>query len=256
MEFRWRRVETSYWLGDTLTEAGRSAEAVNVLQVAIAEGERMVATAPTEFAWRSDLADALITLGKAFSYQGRARRRGRPSHEGRARFWRRCEKPIPTTQTHLVNQARCIRFLGSVLHTLRRDDEAIRALSEAVHLLEETSEEARRRSNYIISNLAVIYGDLGELQHRTGRLADAQGTLEKADALGLRYTGQAGSPRLDPLWLVDSRTQFGPGSDGDGQARPGQGAVAPCRGTLRELPSPPQSFSRPGGGRLRPGRIG
>jgi tetratricopeptide (TPR) repeat protein len=115
----------------------------------------------------------------------------------------------PDSRLYLVNEARCLRFLGSVLHTLRRDGEAIRSLSEAVHLLEETSEEARRQDSYRISNLAVIYGDLGELQHKTGRLADSQVTLEKADALGLRYTGQAGSPRLDSIWLVDSRISLG-----------------------------------------------
>jgi len=208
VEFRWRRVEASYRLGDTLSEAGRSAEAVSVLQVATAEGERMVATAPTDFTGRSLLAYALVSLGKAFSYQSRPAHAVAPLTKART-LLEALRNAAPGDSRYLGHQARCIRFLGSVFHTLRRDDEAIRAFSEAVHLLEQTSEEARRSDNFIISGLAVYYGELGELQHRTGRLADAQGTLEKADALGLRYTGQAGSPRLDPVWLADPRISLG-----------------------------------------------
>jgi tetratricopeptide (TPR) repeat protein len=208
VEFRWRRVATGGWLGDMLTEAGRPAEAVGVLLGAIAEGERMVATAPTEFIWRQDLAYALITLGKAFSYQGRAADAVAPLMKART-IQEGLRNAYPDDSRHLVNDARCIRFLGNVLHILQRDDEAIHALSEAVDLLEETSEEARRRNSLIISNLAVIYGDLGELQYGTGRLVDAESTLERADALGSRYQGEAGSPRLDQFWLVPSRLSLG-----------------------------------------------
>jgi hypothetical protein len=38
---------------------------------------------------------------------------------------------------------------------------------------------------------------------------EAQATLEKADALGLAYTGKDGSPRLDPFWLAGPRVELG-----------------------------------------------
>jgi len=236
VEFRWFRVAVSCWLGATLTEAGRSAEAVNVLQEAIAEGERMVATAPTDLNWRVQLADALITLGKAFSHQGRPADAVAPLMKSLA-LMEGLRNADPDNSLCLVQQARCIRFLGGVLHTLRRDDEAIRALSGAVRLLEETSEDARHQNNFIISNLAVIYGDLGELQHGTGRLTDAQGTLEKADALGLVYTGQAGSPLIDPAWLMDSRISLGLVRMEMGKRDGAREPLLRAEATLRELPA-------------------
>jgi serine/threonine-protein kinase len=207
-EFRWHRMKASQLLGEALTEAGRSAEAVNVLQGAIAEGERMLATAPTEAAGRSDLASALIALAKAFSRQGRAADAIAPLTAARTHLEALRNADRGNT-SYLGQQARCMRFLAAALDSLRRDDEAIRVLSEAIQILVETSEEARRLDNFIISALGVYYGELGELQQKTGRLADAQRTLEKADALGTKYTGEAGSPRLDPVWLADSRIRLG-----------------------------------------------
>jgi hypothetical protein len=49
----------------------------------------------------------------------------------------------------------------------------------------------------------------GEPQHRAGRPADAEQTLKKAEDLGRRYTGQGGTPRLDPRWLIPGRLRLG-----------------------------------------------
>jgi tetratricopeptide (TPR) repeat protein len=128
VEFPWRRMVAIFWLGDALSEAGRSAEAVTVLQPAIAEGERMVASAPSEFTWRRDLAKALVALGKAFLLQGHAADSVAPLTRART-LLDALRNADPDNPTYLTALARCIRFLGRVFHTLRKYDEAIQTLT-------------------------------------------------------------------------------------------------------------------------------
>jgi serine/threonine-protein kinase len=206
--YRWLATVAKYWVADTLASAGRSGEAVSVLQPAVEQGERIFAAYPRDSAQGEDLAEAQISLGKALASLGRLNQA--LVSLGKARtLLGSLRLADPDNSYILVHQARCIRFTGGVLQSLGRDGEATRALAEAVRLLEETSEEARRRNNYIISNLAVILADLGKLEFTAGRLLDAEATLEKADALGQAYTGKDGAPRLDPFWLAGPRTDLG-----------------------------------------------
>jgi tetratricopeptide (TPR) repeat protein len=109
----------------------------------------------------------------------------------------------------VVDLARCMRFLGDAQAAVGRRDEAIQRFSASARVLEEGPEEDRRRSVLIVANLAVIYGDLGELQRNSGRLADAERTLLKAEDLGQRYDGQDGRVGLNPIWLAPARTSLG-----------------------------------------------
>jgi tetratricopeptide (TPR) repeat protein len=92
---------------------------------------------------------------------------------------------------------------------LGRRDEAIQTLSEAIRLLEQSSEEDRARLASIVPNIAVCSADLGRIHYDAGRLADAEQTLLKAEDLARTYDGQAGRPRLDPYWLVVGRIRLG-----------------------------------------------
>jgi serine/threonine-protein kinase len=206
--YRWRAAAANFWIGDTLAESGSSALAVRVLDGAIKEGEQIFAADPSDFARGEALVEAEVSLGKALANLGRLTEALVPLSKARAML-DTIRRADPDKTYTLVHQARCIRFQGGVLQSLGRDAEAQRALAEAVRLLEETSEEARRRNNFIISNLAVICGDLGKLQFTSGRLPEAEATLEKADALGLAYTGKDRTPRLDPFWLAAARIDLG-----------------------------------------------
>jgi tetratricopeptide (TPR) repeat protein len=206
--YRWLGTAANFWVADALAEAGRSGEAVSVLQPAIETGERIFATDPRDSVRGEELAQAEISLGKALANLGRLTESLVSLGKARA-LLESLRRADPDNSFILVHQARCIRFAGGVLQSLGRDGEAMRTLADAVRLLEETSEEARRRNNFIISNLAVILGDLGKLQFLSGRLLDAEATLEKADELGQAYTGKDGTPRLDPFWLAGPRTDLG-----------------------------------------------
>jgi tetratricopeptide (TPR) repeat protein len=208
LDFRWRRVASMEGLGDTLAESGRRAEAVKVLQPAIEEGERILAQDPIDSSRRSDLAQALTALGKALVFLGRANEAVSPLIRARS-FLETLHRADPENSAYMADQARCIRFIAVALQNLHRDDEAILALADAVRLLERTSEEARSQNNYVISNLAVVSANLGELQFNMGRLTDAERTLEKTDALGRTYSGKDDTPRLDPSWLVPPRLLLG-----------------------------------------------
>jgi serine/threonine-protein kinase len=205
---QWLSAAANYWVADVLAEAGRSGEAVRVLQPALEKAERIFATDPRDSARGEELAEAEISLGKALANLGRLAEALVPLGKART-LLESLGRADPDNSYKLVHEARCIRFAAGVLQSLGRNGEAMRTLADAARLLEQTSEAARQRNNFIISNLAVILGDLGKLQFIRGRLLDAEATLEKADALGQAYTGKDGSPRLDPFWLAGPRTDLG-----------------------------------------------
>jgi serine/threonine-protein kinase len=195
-------------IGDSLRQAGRTAEAEATLRTAIEEGEQIVESDPSEMVMRRRLALAEINLGKVLFALDR------PA-EGQVALAKALDRlsalrrDDPRDLIMLVHHSRCLRFLATMQARLGRRDEAIQTWSEAIRILEQTSEEDRGRAVTIVSNMAVIYGDRGRLEYNAGRLADAEQTLLKAEDLARTYNGQAGRQRLDPYWLIWGRTRLG-----------------------------------------------
>jgi serine/threonine-protein kinase len=206
--FRIERDVLDYALGDQLSTAGRFAEAEAVLRPAIEDGERIIAADPLDLHLRARHADAEIALGKALRGLDRTVEALQPLSRGRD-LLRALRQSDPDDLANLLNYARCLRFLGAAQDELGRRDEAIRTVSESVRILEESSEEDRRRAFLIVANLAVIYDDLAGLQREAGRLADAERTLLLVEDLGVKYNGRDGRQRLDPRWLAYGRIQLG-----------------------------------------------
>jgi serine/threonine-protein kinase len=208
IHLRTDRDGADFAIGDMLSTAGRFAEAAAVLRPAIEDGERIVAADPAATTMRYELADAEISMGKALRGLGRTAEALVPLARGRD-LLKALRQSDPDNLGPLINHARCIRFLGAAQAELARREAAIQTLSDAIRILEATSEDDRSRNFLIVANLAVVDGDLGELQYKAGRLADAEQTLVKAEELGRTYNGQGGRQRLDPLWLVPGRTSLG-----------------------------------------------
>jgi tetratricopeptide (TPR) repeat protein len=208
VHFRFNRDDTDFAIGFLLTKVGRFAEAEAVLRPALDDGERVIASDPSDTFMAAELSDAEIEMGKALRGLGRAAEALVPLARGRD-LLEAVRRRDPHNLVTLLRLARCIRFIGATEAKIGRRVEAIGTLSESVRMLEESSEDDRRRRFGIVPNLAVIYGDLGELQQQAGRPRDAEQTLLKAEDLGLTYNGEGGRPRLDPYWLVFARVSLG-----------------------------------------------
>jgi tetratricopeptide (TPR) repeat protein len=194
-------------IGDSLRQVGRTAEAEATLRTAIEEGEQIVAADPSEMVMRRRLALAEINLGKVLF----ALNRPAEAQVALARALDRLSalrRDDPHDLVILVHHGRCLRFLAAMQNELGRRDEAIQTLSEAIRLLEQSSEEDRARLGSIVPNIAVVYADLGRIHYKAGRLADAEQVLLKAEDLARTYNGQAGRQRLDPYWLSAGRIRL------------------------------------------------
>jgi tetratricopeptide (TPR) repeat protein len=241
--FRMRRDYADFGTGDLLSAAGRFAEAEAVLRPAIDDGERIIAADPADTLMPDRLADAEVSMSKALRGSGRAAEALIPLARGRD-LLEALRRRDPDDLGTLVDLARCTRFLGITQAELGRHDEAIQSLSESVRLLEESSEEDRRRAFLIVANLAVIYGDLGDLQRKAGQLADAEQTWLKAEDLGRTYDGQDGRRRLDPLWLTPSRMSLGLMWRDIGKTSEARDILQKAEAILQALPEPDVEFLR------------
>jgi serine/threonine-protein kinase len=195
-------------IGDSLRQVGRIAEAEAALRSAIEEGEQIVAADPSEMVMRRRLALAEINLGKALFGLDRPAEAQVALAKALDRL-SALRRDDPHDLIMLVHHGRCLRFLAIIQGNLGRRDEAIQTLSEAIRILQESSEEDRGRLVSIVANIAVFYADLGRLHYRSGRLAAAEQVLLKAEDLARTYNGQAGRQRLDPFWLTVGRIQLG-----------------------------------------------
>jgi tetratricopeptide (TPR) repeat protein len=237
VHFRSGRDAADFGMGEVLSAAGRFAEAEAVLRPAIEDGEWVVAADPAYALMRAWLANAEISMGKAL--RGLRRTAEALAPLARARdLLEALRQSDPDDLSTFVRIARCVRFLGAIQAEIGRREEAIRTLSESVRMLEGTSEEDRRRNSWIVANLAVIYGDLGELQHRAGRPADAEQTLLKAEDLGRKYDGQDGRHRLDPLWLTPSQMSLSLIWRDMGKTSEARDILQKAEATLQALPEP------------------
>jgi tetratricopeptide (TPR) repeat protein len=237
VSLRFARDETDFAMDDVLSTAGRYAEAEAVLRPAIEDGERVIAADPSEMHLRGRLAQAEIAMGKVLRGLGRTTEalirlaRGRDLLEA-------LRRRDPDDLGTLIDLARCMRFLGATQAMLGRREEAIRTSSESVRILEESSEEDRRLYFRIVANLAVIYGDLGDLQRKAGRLADAEQTLLRAEHLGRTYDGRDGRHRLDPRWLADGRICLGLMWKDMGRTSEARDMLRKAEATNQALPEP------------------
>jgi serine/threonine-protein kinase len=208
VHFRFNRDDTDFMIGTLLTSVGRYAEAEAVLRPALDDGERIIASDPSDISMATRLADAEIEMGKALHGLSRAAESLVPLARGRD-LLEVARARDPGDLQSLVSLARCIRYIGFAQAEIGRRVEAIETLSDSVRMLEDSSEEDRRRHFSIVPNLAVICTDLGELQQQAGRLRDAEQTLLKVEGLGHTYSGEGGRPRLDPYWLIPTRVSLG-----------------------------------------------
>jgi tetratricopeptide (TPR) repeat protein len=235
VHFRFNRDDTDFAIGVLLTTVGRFAEAEAVLRPALDDGERIIASDRSDTFMAMKLADAEIEMGKTLCGLGRPAEALVPLARGR-NLLEAVRRRDPGDLASLLSLARCIRFIGAMQAEIGRRVEASETLSESVRMLEESSEEDRRPHFSIVPNLAVMYGDLGDLQRQAGRLRDAEQTLLKAEDLGLTYNGEGGRRRLDPYWLVPARVSLGLLWKGIGRSSEARGVLQKAEATCQAMP--------------------
>jgi tetratricopeptide (TPR) repeat protein len=144
VSLRVERDDADFSMGDLLSTAGRYAEAEAVLRPAIEDGERIIVADPADMHTRERLADAEVSMGKALRGLGRTAEALVALARGRD-LLKALRQSDPDNRVALLDVARCSRFLGNIQAELGMRVESIQSLTEAVRILEESSEEDRRR---------------------------------------------------------------------------------------------------------------